>query len=146
MINLETLKPFAFGVMAVGLVWAGFAIKGKNDNLVLAQKEIEAARIALQHVSQSLEGVKMDITDTRNYLAIIKTAALTAKNDLSNLEAERNRIHHSINDALDDSRKKLSAQQSSIEAVLAKQREQLVALNASRIDTLIIEPSKKLAQ
>ena len=146
MINLETLKPFAFGVMAVGLIWAGFAIIGKNDNLVLAQKEIEAARLALQHVSQSLEGVKTDITDTRNYLAIIKTEALTAKNDLSNLQAERNKIHHSINDALDESRKKLHEQENSIATVLARQREALAALNANHIDTLIIEPSKKLAQ
>lgn len=146
MINLETLKPFAFGVMAVGLIWAGFAIKGKNDNLRLAQEQIDSARIMLNLVSQSLNGVKNDLNETRGYLDIIKKEALLAKNDLNNLQIERDKIHRNINQTIENGRVSLLQHQRSIDEILTSQRNLLKSLDNIKIDSLIIVPSKKILQ
>ena len=146
MINLATLKPFAFGVMAVGLIWAGFAIKGKNDNLRLAQEQIDSARIMLNLVTQSLNGVKNDITETRGYLDIIKKEALLAKNDLNNLQIERDKIHRNINQTIENGRTSLLQHQRSIDEILTSQRALLKSLDNIKIDSLIIVPSKKILQ
>ena len=146
MLDTVQLKPFAFGVMAVGLIWAGFAIKGKNDNLKLAQEQIDSARIMLNLVKDNLKGVNNDITETRGYLANIKADALTAKNDLSNLQTERDRIYKDINRVIDESQRKLNTQKQSIDEILREQNELLKTLDSIRIYKLIIEPSKKQLQ
>ena len=146
MINLATLKPFAFGVMAVGLIWAGFAIKGKNDNLRLAQLQIDSARMMLNLVKDNLKGVNNDISETRGYLDIIKKEALLAKNDLNNLQIERDKIHRNINQTIENGRTSLLQHQRSIDEVLASQRALLKSLENIRIDSLIIEPSKRISQ
>ena len=146
MLDTVQLKPFAFGVMAVGLIWAGFAIKGKNDNLKLAQLQIDSARIILNLVKDNLKGVNNDINDTRGYLANIKADALTAKNDLSNLQTERDRIYKDINRVIDDSQRKLNTQKQSIDEILREQNALLKALDSIRIYKLIIESSKKQQQ
>jgi uncharacterized protein (DUF3084 family) len=132
--------------LALGLVWFGFAFKGKQDNLRLAQAQIDSARLMRQLVSQSLNGVKTDIETTRGYLDTIKKEALSAKNDLSNLQAERDKIHKNINQTIENGRSSLVQHQRSIDDILASQRALLKSLEGIKIDSLIIEPSKKIVQ
>ena len=146
MLDTVQLKPFAFGVMAVGLIWAGFAIKGKNDNLKLAQLQIDSARMMLNLVKDNLKGVNNDISETRGYLDIIKKEASLAKNDLNNLQIERDKIHRNINQTIENGRSSLLQHQRSIDEVLASQRALLKSLDNIKIDSLIIVPSKRILQ
>ena len=146
MLDTVQLKPFAFGVMAVGLIWAGFAINGKNDNLKLAQLQIDSARMMLNLVKDNLKGVNNDISETRGYLDIIKKEALLAKNDLNNLQIERDKIHRNINQTIENGRSSLIQHQRSIDEVLASQRALLKSLDNIKIDSLIIVPSKRILQ
>lgn len=144
MFDISTLKPFAFGALAIGAVWFGFAFKGNSDNLKLAKLQIDSVRVQIHLAKEDIEKAKQDIDLTRTYLADIRIAALAAKSDLSRLQEERNKIYQNIDRTIENSRIKLKEHQESIDGILSKQRVWLDSLNAISLKNLIIEPSKKV--
>ena len=146
MFNIAQLKPFLFGALAIGAVWFGIAFKGNRDNLKLAKLQIDSARIQIQLAKVDIAAAKQDIDSTRKYLADIRKAASDAKDDLSRLQEERNKIYGSIDRTIANSLRNLQTQKQSIDDILNGQRELLKALDALKIDTIIIEPSKNKKQ
>jgi septal ring factor EnvC (AmiA/AmiB activator) len=146
MFDISTLKPFAFGALAIGAVWFGFAVKDKVDYLEQAKLQIDSARVQIHLAKQDIDSAKQYIDLTRTYLADIRKAALDAKNDLSRLQEERNKIYVSIDKTIANSLSNLKEQERSIKGILGKQRAMLDSLNAIPIKNLIIEPSKKTGE
>jgi chromosome segregation ATPase len=146
MFNTAQLKPFAFGALAIGAVWFGFAAKGNVDYLKQAKLQIDSARVQIHLAKEDIEKAKMDIDLTRTYLTDIRNAALAAKSDLAKLQDERNKIYVSIDKTIANSLSNLKEQERSIKGILGKQRAMLDSLNAMPIRNLTIEPSKKTAQ
>ena len=142
MFNIVQLKPFLFGALAIGAVWFGIAFKGNHDNLKLAQLQIDSARVQIHLAKEDIEKAKMDIDLTRTYLTDIRKAASDAKDDLSRLQEERNKIYQNIDRTIEISRIKLKEHQESIDGILSKQRVWLDSLNAISLKNVIIESSK----
>lgn len=143
MFDISTLKPFAFGALAIGAVWFGFAVKGKVDYLEQAKLQIDSARVQIHLAKQDIDSAKHYIDLTRTYLADIRNAALAAKSDLTRLQDERNKIYVTMDKTIANSLSNLKEQERSIKGILGKQRAMLDSLNAMPIRHLTIEPSKK---
>ncbi len=146
MFDTNTLKPFAFGALAIGAIWFGFAVKGKTDYLEQAKLQIDSARVQIRLSKEDIAAAKQDIDSTRKYLADIRNAASVAKSDLVRLQDERNKIYVSIDKTIANSLSNLQEQERSIKNILGKQRAMLDSLNAVPIRNLIIEPSKKTGE
>jgi hypothetical protein len=146
MFDKEKLKPFAFGAAALGLVWMAFGLKSQSNYLDRANLQIDSARVLLQGIKTDIGEAKTDVLATRQCLSDIRTAANIAKNDLVNLQRERDNIYKSIDVTIDNSRKKLKDHQSSIESILNRQKRMLDSLNAIQIKDIIIESSKTMNQ
>jgi septal ring factor EnvC (AmiA/AmiB activator) len=146
MFNIAQLKPFAFGALAIGAVWFGFAFKGKVDYLKQAQLQIDSARVQIRLSKEDIAAAKQDIDSTRKYLADIRNAALAAKSDLTRLQNERDKIYQSIDKTINNSVANLQAQKRSIDDILNNQRKLIDALDAIPISNIIIEPSKSKKQ
>ena len=146
MFNISTLKPFVFGALAIGAVWFGFAVKGKVDYLEQAKLQIDSARIQIHLAKQDMDSAKQYIDLTRTYLVDIRNAALAAKSDLTRLQDERNKIYVSIDKTIANSLSNLKEQERSIDDILDNQRKLIAALDAMKIDTIIIQSSKNQKQ
>ena len=146
MFDISTLKPFVFGALAIGAVWFGFAVKGKVDYLEQAKLQIDSARIQIHLAKQDMDSAKQYIDLTRTYLVDIRNAALAAKSDLTRLQDERNKIYVSIDKTIANSLSNLKEQERSIDDILDNQRKLIAALDAMKIDTIIIQSSKNQKQ
>ena len=146
MFNISTLKPFVFGALAIGAVWFGFAVKGKVDYLEQAKLQIDSARIQIHLAKQDIDSAKQYIDLTRTYLVDIRKAALAAKDDLTKLQYERDKIYVSIDRTIANSLSNLKEQERSIDDILDNQRKLIAALDAMKIDTIIIQSSKNQKQ
>jgi uncharacterized protein (DUF3084 family) len=144
MFDKEKLKVFGFGAATIGIVWLGFGLKSKNDNLQNAMNEINAAREILKLIKTDLTDARTDVASTRKYLDTIRIAAITAKNDLSNLQRERESIYKNIDATIESSKKKLKDHQNSIEGILNKQKSLLESLDAIAIKNVHIQSSKEM--
>ena len=146
MFDINTLKPFGFGALAIGAVWFGFTVRDKIDYLEQAKLQIDSARVQIHLAKEDIGKAKMDIDSTRKYLVDIRNAALAAKSDLLRLQDERNKIYVSIDRTIAHSLMNFKEQERSIKGILAKQRAMLDSLNALPIRNLIIESSKKMGE
>ena len=146
MLDISTLKPFAFGALAIGAIWFGFAVKGKVDYLEQAKLQIDSARVQIRLSKEDIAAAKQDIDSTRKYLTDIRKAALSAKSDLTRLQDERNKIYVNIDKTIANSLSNLKEQERSIKGILGKQRAMLDSLNAIPIRNLTIQPSKKTGE
>jgi septal ring factor EnvC (AmiA/AmiB activator) len=146
MFNTAQLKPFAFGALAIGAVWFGVAFKGNHDNLREAKLQIDSARVQIHLAKEDIAAARQDIDSTRKYLADIRKAAAVAKDDLVRLQDERNKIYVKIDQTIANSLSNLKAQERSIDDILSSQRKLMEALDALKINEIIIEPSKNKIQ
>lgn len=146
MFNTAQLKPFAFGALAIGAVWFGVAFKGNHDNLREAKLQIDSARVQIHLAKEDIAAARQDIDSTRKYLADIRKAAAVAKDDLVRLQDERNKIYVKIDQTIANSLSNLKAQERSIDDILSSQRKLMEALDALKINKIIIEPSKNKIQ
>ena len=145
MLNAVQFKPFIFGVLTLGAIWAGVAIFGgpKTDYLKRAQQQIDSARLVLHVVEDSLNSVRTDIQSARLDLKIMADSALSTKNKLAKLQNERDMISNNINKTIEEGRSNLKSTRFLMDDILARQRALFNLLDTFRINKLIIEPSKK---
>ena len=145
MLNAIHFKPFIFGVMTLGTIWAGVAIFGgpKTDYLKRAQQQIDSARLVLHVVEDSLNSVRTDIHSARLDLKIMADSALSTKNTLAKLQNERAIISNNINNTIEEGRSNLKSTRLLMDDILTRQRALFNLLDTFRINKLIIEPSKK---
>ena len=145
MVNAIQFKPFIFGVMTLGAIWAGVAIFGgpKTDYLKRAQQQIDSARLVLHVVEDSLNRVRTDIGSARLDLKIMTDAASSTKENLAKLQNEREMISKNINKTIEKGQANLESTRFLMDDILARQQALFNLLDTFRINKLIIEPSKK---
>ena len=145
MVNAIQFKPFIFGVLTLGAIWAGVAIFGgpKTDYLKRAQQQIDSARLLLHVVEDSLNSVRTNLNSARLDLKIMSDAALSTKNNLAKLQNERDIISKNINKTIEKGQSNLESTRLLMDDILTRQRALFNLLDTFRINKLIIEPSKK---